>query len=44
MKRGDIILNLATIDSSRINKVIGSLSPASMQQIDDCLKAALGLH
>lgn len=35
--------NLATIESSRINKVIGSLPPALMQKVNDCLKVALEL-
>ena len=35
--------NLATVDPSRVNKVIGSLSDAMMRQVDDCLRAALGL-
>ena len=33
--------NLATIEQSLINKVIGSLSAALMQEVNDCLKAAL---
>jgi len=35
--------NLATLDPSRIDRVIGSLSSAAMRRIDDCLKTALGL-
>ena len=35
--------NLATIDPSRIDRVIGSLSTAMMGKVDDCLKVALGL-
>src|SRR6267378_3302942 len=35
--------NLATIEQSLINKVIGSLSAALMQKVNDCLKAALEL-
>lgn len=33
--------NLATIEQSLIDKVIGSLSPLLMQKVNDCLKAAL---
>jgi mRNA interferase MazF len=36
-------INLATVDSNRIDRVIGTLSDALMQQIDGCLKAALGI-
>jgi mRNA interferase MazF len=35
--------NLATVDATRINKVIGSLPDALMNQVDASLKAALGL-
>jgi mRNA interferase MazF len=35
--------NLATIDQTRIDRVIGSLPAATMRKIDACLKAALGL-
>jgi mRNA interferase MazF len=35
--------NLVTIHESKIDKVIGHLSDALMQKIDDCLKAALEL-
>jgi mRNA interferase MazF len=35
--------NLVTVRQDRIDKVIGSLSPAAMRQVDDCLRAALGL-
>jgi mRNA interferase MazF len=35
--------NLATIDQSSINRVIGSLSDPLMQRINDCLKAALDI-
>jgi mRNA interferase MazF len=35
--------SLATIHASLISKKIGSLSAATMQQIDECLKTALGL-
>jgi mRNA interferase MazF len=33
--------NLATIEQSLIVKVIGSLPPAVMHKVDDCLRAAL---
>jgi len=36
--------NLLTIDQGLIVQTIGHLSSGAMQQIDDCLKAALGLH
>jgi mRNA interferase MazF len=36
-------INLATVDPSRINTVIGSLPDRVMQHIDACLKAALCL-
>lgn len=35
--------NLLTIAKKRVHRVIGSLSPALMQQVDDCLKSALAL-
>jgi len=35
--------NLITYDQSLILRVIGSLSAEAMQQIDACLKAALGI-
>ena len=35
--------NLATVRQSDIRRVIGSLSSASMQEIDQCLRSALGL-
>jgi mRNA interferase MazF len=35
--------NLATIYEDRINRIIGHLSVALMNCIDECLKAALGL-
>lgn len=35
--------NLITYDRSLILRVIGSFSTSAMQQIDDCLKAALGI-
>lgn len=34
---------LATIDADRVDRVIGQLSAALLQQLDACLKAALGL-
>jgi mRNA interferase MazF len=36
-------LHLVTMSEDRIGKVIGKLSPALLQKLDDCLKAALGL-
>jgi mRNA interferase MazF len=36
-------INLATIREDRIDKVIGFLSAPTMQKVNDCLKAALGL-
>jgi mRNA interferase MazF len=36
--------NLVTVELTRIHKVIGRLPAATMQRIDDCLKAALGLQ
>jgi mRNA-degrading endonuclease toxin of MazEF toxin-antitoxin module len=35
--------NLATIEQSLIEKVIGSLPPELMAKVDECLKTALGL-
>jgi mRNA interferase MazF len=35
--------NLYTIQKSDISRVIGRLAEATMQQVDACLKAALGL-
>jgi mRNA interferase MazF len=35
--------HLATLDLNLIRRVIGTLPPAIMTQIDTCLKAALGL-
>ncbi len=35
--------NLATVARRQVTHVIGGLSPATMQQIDACLRAALGL-
>ena len=36
-------LLLATIDADRVSYVLGTLSPALQNQLNDCLKAALGL-
>ena len=36
--------NLITIELTRVHKVIGHLPPSTMEKIDDCLKAALGLR
>ena len=36
-------VNLATIHEARIDRWIGSLPSAVMVQVDECLKAALGL-
>jgi mRNA interferase MazF len=36
-------INIATIDSSRIDRVIGSLTDASMLRIDQCLRTSLGI-
>jgi len=36
-------LFLATLYQERIDPVIGKLSPAMMQKIDDCLKTAMAL-
>jgi mRNA interferase MazF len=36
--------NLITVELTRVHKVIGHLPSATMQKIDDCLKAALGLR
>jgi mRNA interferase MazF len=36
-------LLLATVDADRVAKVLGALSPTMKQQLDGCLKAALGL-
>ncbi len=35
--------NLITVELTRVHKVIGRLPAATMQKIDVCLKAALGL-
>src|SRR5258708_29726079 len=36
-------LHLVTMTEDRVSKVIGKLSPALLQQLDGCLKVALGL-
>ncbi len=36
--------NLATVEVTRIHKVIGRLPSTTMRKLDDCLKAALGLQ
>ena len=36
-------LNLATVNESRFDRVIGSFSPVLMEQVDECLKVALEL-
>ena len=36
-------LLLAAIDADKVAQVLGTLSPAMTQKLDDCLKAALGL-
>jgi mRNA interferase MazF len=36
-------LILATVDADRVDKVLGTLSAAMKQKLNDCLKAALGL-
>jgi mRNA interferase MazF len=36
--------NLATVAQADIRKIIGALSTATMQQLDDCLRAALHVH
>jgi mRNA interferase MazF len=36
-------LHLVTMTEDRIGKVIGSLSATALRQLDDCLKAALGI-
>ena len=35
--------NVATVRQNRVLQVIGRLSPPLMRQLDDCLRAALGL-
>jgi hypothetical protein len=36
-------LALATVYADALDQTLGSLSPAMLQQLDGCLKAALGL-
>lgn len=36
-------LHLVTMNADRLGSPIGSLAPAQLRQLDDCLKAALGL-
>ena len=36
--------NLITVELARVHRVIGRLPAATMQKIDVCLKAALGLR
>ena len=36
-------LNLATVNETRFDRVIGRFPPALMEQVDQCLKAALEL-
>jgi mRNA interferase MazF len=36
--------NLFTVNEQLLRKKIGTLPPAVMQQVNDCLKAALGIH
>jgi hypothetical protein len=36
-------LLLATIDTDRVDSVLGKLSTAMLQHLNDCLKAALDL-
>lgn len=36
-------LLLATVDGDKVAQVLGSLSAAMMQKLDDCLKAGLGI-
>jgi mRNA interferase MazF len=35
--------NILTLDQSLINRTIGTLTTATMQQVENCLKVALGL-
>jgi mRNA interferase MazF len=35
--------NLFTVGENFIHRAIGSLPPTAMRQVDDCLKAALGI-
>jgi mRNA-degrading endonuclease toxin of MazEF toxin-antitoxin module len=45
LKRSSVVncTNLATIDQSDIRRIFGSLSPATMRQINDCLRSALAI-
>jgi mRNA interferase MazF len=36
-------VNLATLEKAKVLRVLGNLPPATMQQVNDCLKAALEL-
>lgn len=36
-------LLLATVDADKVAQVLGSLSPAMRQKLNDCLKAGLGI-
>jgi mRNA interferase MazF len=36
-------LHIVTMSADRLGSPIGSLSPAQLRRLDDCLKAALGL-
>jgi mRNA interferase MazF len=35
--------NIATIEQNLVSKIIGSLAPTTLQQMNDCLRAALEL-
>lgn len=37
-------INLAVLPPRSVDRKIGELSAATMQRIDECLKAALGIH
>ena len=37
-------INLATVNTDRIDRVIGRLSESALLHVDDCLKSALGLR
>jgi mRNA interferase MazF len=36
-------VNIATIEKAKVLRLLGSLPPATMQQVSDCLKVALEL-
>lgn len=36
--------NLFTVNQRRVTRTLGKVSPATMQAVDDCLKAALALQ